>query len=453
MKNKAILEKIKKYNTFIYDKFKIEYKLKEIEVSYYYEIVNLKKFVHKLVIPYSNKDIEKEFVEKLVFNIGLLEIVSYWKATIAHNLIINCGSITDRQKDFFKKVYYYGLGEFFYLNKLNPNYENFIEFQCNGPLYNKNIEYKGSGSIIAIGGGKDSCVTLSLYNKKNNHCFMINPKDVMLKCAHISGYSDTKIYKIKRIIDKGLIKLNEEGFLNGHTPFSAMVAFVSFLTAYLNNKKYIVLSNENSANETNVLGTKINHQYSKSYEFEKDFQEYAKEFLNANIKYYSFLRPLTEYQIGMIFAQNEKFHKIFKSCNIGSKNKKWEWCCQCAKCLFVYSLLSPFLYKEKLLNIFGEDIFDNSNMLPIFIDLLGKGVRKPFDCVGTFEEVNYAITKTIQKLEKKNLPYLLNYYFNNYYDEEILNKDLEHFFSEENSLSLKEINKIKEAINYDKKNN
>ena len=240
------------------------------------------------------------------------------------------------------------------------------------------------------------------------------------------------------------------GFLNGHTPFSAMVAFVSFLTAYLNNKKYIVLSNESSANEVNVLGTKINHQYSKSYEFEKDFQNYAKEFLSKDIQYYSFLRPLSEYQIGMIFARNKKFHKIFKSCNVGSKNDKWKWCCHCAKCLFVYSLLSPFLYKEELVNIFGEDMFENKDIISVFIDLLGKGITKPFDCVGTFEEINYAITKTIQKLEKDKLPYLLNYYFTNYYDESILGKDLEHFFSKKNSLSLKEINQIKRAINNDK---
>ena len=34
-----------------------------------------------------------------------------------------------------------------------------------------------------------------------------------------------------------------------------------------------VLSNESSANEPTVIGTKINHQYSKTYEFENDFNE------------------------------------------------------------------------------------------------------------------------------------------------------------------------------------
>lgn len=450
MNNRKTLEEIKRYNTFVYDGFDISYQQGKLDITYYYEIINLKKFVHRLSIPYSSNNVDKEFVEKLVFNIGLLEAVSYWKATIAPKLIIKCGTITEKQKDFFRKIYYYGLGEFFYLNKIEAIYDEFVQFECTGKQYDKKIEYDGLGSMIAIGGGKDSCVTLSLCEKENSSCFIINPKDVMLECAYVAGYQDHEIYKVKRMIDKGLLELNAEGFLNGHTPFSAMVAFVSFLTAYLNHKKYIVLSNESSANEANVCDTKINHQYSKSYEFEQDFQNYASEFLNKDIKYYSFLRPLSEYQIGMLFSRDKKFHKIFKSCNVGSKNENWKWCCNCAKCLFVYCLLSPFLYQKELVDIFGKDLFETEDLLPIFIDLIGKGNTKPFDCVGTFEEINYAITRTIKNLDQKNLPFLLNYYFNHYYDEEILRKDLEHDYNENNSLSEYEIRKIKEVISDDK---
>ncbi len=449
MNNKKTWEEIKKYDTFVYDKFNINYEENYIEIIYDYKIINLKEFKHIIKIPYAIKNIDKEFVEKLAFNIGLLEIVSYWKATLAPNIIVNCGKINEKQQHFFKKVYYYGLSELIYKNKIKLNYADFVNFKFNGNYYDKFIEYKGSGNLIAVGGGKDSCVTLDLYSKENSGCLIINPKEVMLNCAYAAGYEDRDIYKVYRTIDKNLLELNDLGFLNGHTPFSAMVAFVSFLTAYLNNKKYIVLSNESSANETNILGEKINHQYSKSYEFEKDFQDYAQEFLNKDIKYYSFLRPLTEYQIAMIFAKYPKFHHIFKSCNVGSKNMNWTWCCNCAKCLFIYSLLSPFLYKDELIAIFKEDLFTKENMLPLFLELLGKSNIKPFECVGTFEEINYAITKTIKKLDKNNLPYLLKYYYDNYYDEKILNIDLEHFFDNNNSLLENDIIKLKEILNND----
>lgn len=448
---KKALEDIKKYDTFIYDRFEIVYGEFLVTIKFYYEIVGLKKFVHKIEIPLSNINVDYDYVKKLAFNIGLLELVSYWKSTISSNLIINCGTISAKQQEFFKKIYYHGLGEFFYLNGIDPEYDTFVTINSKGPVYDKMIDYQGYGNLICIGGGKDSCVSLSLVEKTNDtECFIINPKSVMLECAKTAGYNDDEIISVKRIIDKGLLELNEEGFLNGHTPFSAMVAFVSYLTAYLNNKKFIVLSNENSANEANVVGTKINHQYSKSYEFESDFQNYAYEFLGAHIKYYSLLRPLTEYQIGMLFAENKKFHKIFKSCNVGSKVVPWRWCCDCAKCLFVYCLLAPHLYKDELVEIFGEDLFEKETLITTFKELLGKENVKPFDCVGTFEEINYAITKTIKRIGEVELPYLLKFYKDNYYDETILAWDLEHSYNENNSLSKDEEKMIKEAIGYER---
>ena len=116
----------------------------------------------------------------------------------------------------------------------------------------------------------------------------------------------------------------------------------------------------------------------------------------------------------MLFSNYEKYHTIFKSCNVGSKEKPWKWCCNCPKCLFVFTILSPFLYKEQLINIFGEDLFENKDLLKTFIELTGNGNNKPFECVGTYEEICFAINKTISNLHSKNLPYLLEYYKNNY---------------------------------------
>lgn len=65
-----------------------------------------------------------------------------------------------------------------------------------------------------------------------------------------------------------------------------------------------------------LFGEKVNHQYSKTYEFENDFAEYSKKYLKANVKYFSFLRPLNEMQIAKIFSRYTKYHKVFKSCNV-----------------------------------------------------------------------------------------------------------------------------------------
>ena len=239
---------------------------------------------------------------------------------------------------------------------------------------------------------------------------MVNPKKTMLHCVDVAGYKD--ITSVTRVIDKKIIELNKQGFLNGHTPFSALLAFTSFLVAYLKNKKYIVLSNESSANEGNVVGNTVNHQYSKSYEFENDFNYYVDNYFKIDIKYFSFLRPLNELQIAHIFSKYKKYHNVFKSCNVGSKKEPWEWCCNCSKCLFVYIILNPFLEEQEMINMFGENLLDKDSLLEVFKQLIGDSENKPFDCVGTFEEINYALKLSIKKQDK--LPYLLNYYYQNH---------------------------------------
>ena len=436
-------DEIKKYNTFRYQKYDLTFQDNTIKIVYTFSIDNLCEFKPSLEIPFSNNNLNEDYLHTLAFNIGMIEAISYWKSTCAPNFIIECGSLDSQQQAFFKKIFYYGLGEFFYVNHLHPSYSNFLQFICPSTSSKPSIDYNGVGDMIAIGGGKDSCVTLSLIKGTP---FIINPKKVMLDCAYAAGYEDHDIIKIKRTIDHNLLDLNSKGYLNGHTPLSAMVAFVSYLTAYLNNKKNIVLSNESSANEANVKGTKVNHQYSKSFEFENDFNNYQKEYLGNIINYFSLLRPLTEYQIGMLFSKYPQYHQIFKSCNVGSKSEPWCWCGKCAKCLFVFSLLSPFLYPKKLVTIFGQDLFNDQKLLPLFKELLGYENVKPFDCVGTFEEINYAIYQTINKLDKSNLPILLKYYYENYYHD-LSNLALENYWNNEHNLDEKYIKLVRDAIN------
>ena len=421
-----------KYDTFIYDSYEIEELENTTKITYNFIVPSLTQYKPTLEVKKFKID---SFTKNLIFHIGLVELVSYWKATCSKNVIIKAGYINKEQIQFFKKLYFYGLGELFYTNGITPNYDDFINIKCE--LKEQNIEipnYVGNGNLIPIGGGKDSNVTLEIMKSdfEDNLCFIINPKQVTLSCAQTAGYSNEKIVTVKRTIDKNLIELNKQGFINGHTPFSALVAFLSYFNAYITGKKYILLSNESSANESNVDGTKINHQYSKTYEFECDFNEYTKKYFKIDIKYFSLLRPLSEYQIAMLFSNYEKYHEIFKSCNVGSKKEPWHWCCSCPKCLFVYIILSPFLYKEKLIRIFGEDLFEKEDLLDIFIELTGYGKTKPFECVGTYEEVRYAITKTISKLDKQ--PYLLKYY-KEHFELENLNKNLENKYNRENNLN------------------
>ena len=443
-KSMNFIEYREKYKEFYFNRYLIKEDNESIYLEYEFEIPNLKKFNPQIKILKKSlkfKNISDKQVQNLVFHIGLIELISYWKSVCSPKIIIKCGYLNKEQIEWWKKLYFYGLGELFYTNNIKTNIKDFLTIECiekkNNLDYEK-VEDKANGYIIPIGGGKDSIVTLETLklDKDKNYCLIINPKPVTLKCAEIAGFKNDSIIEIYRNIDKNLIDLNKQGFINGHTPFSAMLAFLSYFVAYMLSKKYIALSNENSANESNVVGEKINHQYSKSYEFECDFEEYSNKYLKMPVKYFSFLRPLNELQIAKIFSKHEKYHNVFKSCNEGSKEKEWKWCCNCAKCLFAYIILSPYLYKEKLINIFGIDLFEKVELLSTFIELTGNGKTKPFDCVGTFEEVNFALSKTIKNIQEQNtkLPYLLQYYKDNYNLVDI-NNDITKRYNEKNNLN------------------
>lgn len=451
------------YPRFVYECFSINNEEDAIVIKFKFVIENLRVFEPELRISKSNLNIKIddqliENAKNAVFHMGLIELISYWKATCSPNVIIKAGYINEEQINWFKKLYFYGLGELFYTNGIKTNINDFMNITCQSDeTFEDTINTNNNGYLIPIGGGKDSCVTLEcLKNQEDNYCIIVNPKPVTLDCAKVAGYNEDKIVKVKRTIDKNLIDLNAQGFINGHTPFSSMLAFLSYFVADIIGKKYVVVSNESSANESNVEGEKVNHQYSKSVEFENDFRYYSAKYLKRNTEYLSFLRPLNELQIAKEFSKLEKYHQIFKSCNVGSKGEEWRWCCNCPKCLFVYTILSPFLYKDKLVKIFGEDLFERKDLLKTFIELTGNGDNKPFECVGTYEEVCYAISRTIYNVEhslderkgdfgERQLPYLLNYYKLNY-ELNSLKYDLTKLYNDENNLTEEQNKILKEEI-------
>ena len=275
----------KEYPKFIYNDYKITDENDKICIEYDFEIEGLTNFNPRVEIlkkEFYFKDINQDKVKNIVFNLGMVEAISYFKATCSPQFIIKCGKIDEFQEKWFKKLFYLGLGEFRYVNNINISEEDFFEFVSLGENLNVESEEDSlDGIIIPVGGGKDSNVTLDLLKeyKDKSLAFRIGKNAVSTECAQIAGFDDSKVIEVKRTIDKNLIELNSKGFLNGHTPFSAMVAFLTYLCSYLLGKKYVALSNEASANESNVDGENINHQYSKTIEFENDFRLYSEKYL------------------------------------------------------------------------------------------------------------------------------------------------------------------------------
>lgn len=348
-------------------------------------------------------NVKAQNLDRLVFDIGMIELISYWKCACPPTVKVSCGSLTDEQISFWKKLYWNGLGEFFYTNGISSDFTDFINIEGEECTESASAVIGGSDSyLVPVGGGKDSVVTLELLRRagKTIRPLIMNPRGATTECARVAGFPMEEVLVIRRKIDPTLLDINAQGYLNGHTPFSAMLAFYTRLASALSGIPNVALSNENSANESTVIGTSVNHQYSKSLEFEDDFRRYYPGF-----NYFSFLRPLSELQIAMLFRRFTAYHDVFRSCNVGSKQDIW--CGHCAKCLFAYIILSPFIEPVRLNQIFGKSMLDDLTLQHEFLQLIGEAETKPFECVGTVGEVRQALSMTIKRWYPGDRPALL----------------------------------------------
>lgn len=409
-----------KYNNYrrtfgelTYEEYSYDVQPDGLHIAFLFRIGEKVEFRPTAIIPHRpflDMNKSKQVLDRLVFNIGMVELISYWKSLCPPVVKVKCGGLNEDQKRFWKKLYWNGLGEFFYVNGIDTSEEAFLSIEADDyqeqPLDETFV--MNEAYLVPIGGGKDSVVTLEALSRRSAiRPIIMNPRGATLECAKKAGFEREDFIEIKRTIDPTLLDLNAKGCLNGHTPFSAMLAFYTLLVSQLSGVRNIALSNESSANESTVVGTNVNHQYSKSLEFENDFREYVAKYIGG-YNYFSFLRPLSELQIAMLFAQEPKYFDVFKSCNVGSKQDIW--CGHCAKCLFAYIILSPFIEPQRLNEIFGKSMLDDLSLRLEFEQLTGVAATKPFECVGTISEVNSALSMTIDRWYAEKKPQLLKTY-------------------------------------------
>jgi UDP-N-acetyl-alpha-D-muramoyl-L-alanyl-L-glutamate epimerase len=426
-----IKELRKKYPKFIYERFDWNIKNNDLEIVFFFALRSFTrrrdfsdiKFNPKIVIQNIDKKrfagIRKNVIDNLVFHLGLIEIPSYWKAACSPQIEILAGELFSEQLRWWKRLFVDGMGQFYYENKIDWRSKNFLKITAKKAKKPNKISpgKLKDRYLVPFAGGRDSIVTLEGLKKakKEVALFTVNPIEKIQKTAKVTGIKKQII--ARRIIDKKLLSLNKKGYLNGHTPFTSLLSFLSVLCAVLFDFKNIAFSNEKSANEGNATYLKkiINHQWAKSSAFEKMFSVYAKKFLIKDINYFSYLRAYGELEISKILTKYPKYFPFFSSCNAGMKilkggslYAKERWCGNCPKCLFVYMSLYPFLNKKDLLDIFDKDVFQNKKLLPIMQALTETEKTKPLECVGTKEEAKKAFNLCFKKAKSQgNVPYLL----------------------------------------------
>lgn len=321
--------------------------------------------------------------------------VSYFKTAAPGAVDCADGAPPPATAALLEALYSEGLGEFAYRNGLSALPRP--AFPVGSPAERPSaVERRHQPRmLVPVGGGKDSIVALEVMRRSEREIALFSVGDA-LPIARTAAVADLPRLICTRRLDPGLAALNRAGALNGHIPITAIVSCVALLTAALHGFDAVVMANERSASNGNVVwdGIEVNHQFSKSLSAERLLRAAVAE-LAPDLELFSVLRPASELAIARAFARMEQYHNVFTSCNaifrLDPALRGTSWCCDCPKCRFVFLVLAPFCEPAHLHEVFGHDLLDDERQFAGFALLTATGGHKPFECVGEEQESLAAI--------------------------------------------------------------
>lgn len=394
------------YQRFIFSSYTFDPSTKMLALRYAFE--NGPTFCESFRFDFEFATYDEAVLDRAIQLLFFMAGVSYFKAFLPPEITVSAGQIDKPTAEFLSKTWQRGLGEYWYVNDLDPRTP--ISFPITSPT-RQPLLADGVGPIVGLGGGKDSLVSVELLKGaipnlatwSMGHRSQLEPLVDRIGLPH---------FWVERNFDTSLLSLKDEpGYKNGHIPISAIFGCVGTVVAILSGKRDYVVSNEHSANEPTLTyqGIDINHQYSKSQEFETDFQHVLEHNFGDTVRYYSLLRPFSEVRIAELFsAYFDTYKDVFCSCNhaftLDKKHMSWDG--TCSKCAFVFLALTPFVAQEKLEALFGgKNLLRDPDLHSTYRQLLGIEGIKPLECIGEVKESRAAMQAAF-----KLYPELMNIY-------------------------------------------
>ncbi len=342
---------------------------------------------------------------RLVF---LLAGVSYYKTAAPPVIDFGETALTDAEHAFLREFYLQGLGEFAYRNALDLTSLRLEARRAQGREPTPPAASRRR-ALVPFGGGIDSIVTVEGVRRLADVALFVvsRPADRFDAIEQPAAVTGLPVVRAEREIDPQLLHSAELGFLNGHVPVTGILSAIAVLAAVLEDRDAVVMSNEWSASIPTIeyQGHPVNHQFSKSEQFEAAFRNVLAQSPGPLPEYFSWLRDRTELWVGQQFAALEPYHGSFRSCNKAFYTERARrldhWCGQCDKCCFIDLILAPFLPAEALRQIFavtGEPL-DDPVLAAKFRSLLGAGA-KPFECVGEVTECRAAVLLAARRADR-----------------------------------------------------
>ena len=361
--------------------------------------------------PFALDDARAAAAERALRLLHLVAGVSYYKAAVPGEIRIDGYAIDADTAALLEDLYVHGLGEFAYRNGLNLHGRirflvGALSSATSAPVALERAPALNLGehALVAIGGGKDSLVSIEALRDLGveQTVTWIGGSQLIAACAARTGLPTLNI---GRQLAPKLFEYNRQGAWNGHIPVTAVNSAILVFAAVLLGFDQVVFSNERSASYGSIIpGTgEVNHQWSKGWQFESAFGDYVQRNIASDLRYYSLLRPLSELAVARQFAKSDRYDAWFSSCNrnfhLLGERPAARWCGVCPKCHFVFLALAPFMPKPRLTAIFGRNLLDDPDQTAGYDALLEFQDHKPFECVGEGRESRAAMAALAQRPE------------------------------------------------------
>jgi len=369
-----------------------------------------KVFYHDLSFSLLKHKYSAELIQRIASHIALFEGMKFCSLFPKFYDISSIAKYLGKSViDLFIKVYQGVFAQHWYENNItdyqHPEIISHENWGISDPVF---IVGDNQTILTGCGGGKDSILAKKMLQK-------IDIPFASMQYSHIIyGKADFQHNLISEVLDqvnpikKHQISIYDDfvdfpffklyfpkisGIIAPETPVSV---FESLFLMLAQDYHYLCLAHEKSANTGNLfwekLGKKVNHQWGKSWEAEQLLDNYIRENLLSNFKYFSILQPIYDFRIFEKFSQYPELLPKIHSCNI-----KKPWCKKCPKCAYVWLGLMAFFPKNLVDVVFQTNLFDDEDLQPIFREMIGLSHHKPFECIGEIDESRLMFKRCLEK--------------------------------------------------------
>src|SRR5215469_13647391 len=228
-------------NEFIFEHYR--YDPTDASLSLHYRFDQGEQFEERLVFDFPVRPLSghaEEVLDRIFRMVFLLSGVSYYKPFVPEILRCEAFPLDQQTASFLRKFYEQGLGEFAWKNRITLNDRCQFLWEPLAPPAPLALELPRR-TCVPVGGGKDSIVTLECLKAGNEDLVLFSLGDAEPIAACVAA-AELPFFRVRRRLDPGVIRLNDQGALNGHVPITGILSSIVLACAVLAGFDTIAMS-------------------------------------------------------------------------------------------------------------------------------------------------------------------------------------------------------------------